>query len=97
MKNFSKVINKNDIKITKMNSEEGNDLLTVLVKNTVELTIKKTSRNKIVSRLKTGLEQINKESPEVYNQDVRSEMFYFIDNAFNSVGYDEIDIDELFD
>lgn len=96
MKQIGKVISKNDIQITKMSSEEGNHLLTILVRNTIELTLKKTSRNKIVSRLKNGLEQISKENPEVYEQDVRSEMFYFLDNAFNQVGYDEIDIDELF-
>lgn len=96
MKKLVNIISKNDIKITKMSTEEGNHLLTTLIRNTVELTLKKTSRSKIVSRLKNGLEQINKENPEVYEQNVRNEMFYFLDNVFNQVGYDEIDIDELF-
>lgn len=96
MKKLGKIINKNDIKITKMSNEEGNQLLTMLIKNSVESTLKKTSRNKIVSRLKSGLEQISRENPEVYDQDVRREMFYFLDNVFDQVGYDEIDIDELF-
>ena len=38
----------------------------------------------------------SKDYPEVYDQNVRSEMFYFLDIVFTYVGYDEIDIDELF-
>jgi hypothetical protein len=97
MSKIAQVINKNDIKIDQMKSDEGNEMLLSLVRNCVDLTLKKTARAKIVSRLKRGLIEISRENTEVYDSNVRSQIFYYIDNAFNYVGYDEIDIDELFD
>ena len=60
------------------------------------LSIKKTKRDKIVKKLKNGISDMSKYNTEIFESNIREQIFYYMDSVFNQVGYQEIDIDELF-
>jgi len=93
-KNLS--IKKNDVKIYGMSNNDTNETLTNLIKNCVDLTLKRTKRDKIVKKLKNGIEDISIHNPEIYDDNIREQIFFYMDSVFNQMNYQEIDIDELF-
>jgi hypothetical protein len=93
-KNLS--IKKNDVKIYGMSNNDANETLTNLIKNCVDLTLKRTKRDKIVKKLKNGIEDISIHNPEIYDDNIREQIFFYMDSVFNQMDYQEIDIDELF-
>lgn len=93
-KNLS--IKKNDVKIYGMSNNDTNETLTNLIKNCVDLTLKRTKRDKIVKKLKNGIEDISIHNPEIYDDNIREQIFFYMDSVFNQMDYQEIDIDELF-
>ncbi|MDY0270453.1 hypothetical protein [Trichloromonas sp.] len=93
-KNLS--IKKNDVKIYGMSNNDVNETLTNLIKNCVDLTLKRTKRDKIVKKLKNGIEDISIHNPEIYDDNIREQIFFYMDSVFNQMDYQEIDIDELF-
>lgn len=90
------IIKKDDVKIYGMSNDVLNNELTKLIKNCVDLSIKRTKRDKIVKKLKNGISDISTYNTEIFESNIREQIFYYMDSVFNQVGYKEIDIDELF-
>ena len=90
------VIKKEDVKIYGMITNESNQTVTNLIKTCVDLTLKRTKRDKIVKKLRKGIDDIGKFNPEIYDEEIRHQIFFYMDSVFEQMKYQEIDIDELF-